>query len=87
MQKEPQVKRKGARGSSAGRDQRTSMLTWAMDKVKSGYPKFDEDVAMTTLCSETRTETALLNSKSAAKTKEIMKAALKRSGPIVAFPE
>ena len=74
------MQRGGVRDGRRLPDQRAQMINWAIDKIREHLPDMPIPTA-TMLCrAETRTITAVLHSKSATQTRQVMDAACKRAG-------
>ena len=61
-------------------EQRAQMLVWALDKVAEQAPSVKKETVSMLCRAENRTLMALLNSKSAAQTKQVLQAAYRRAG-------
>ena len=69
----------GRRNGRTTRSPRSDMLYWSMDRASKDYPEASAATLRTLFCSETRTMTALLNSKSTAQARQVINAAFVRA--------
>ena len=81
LDKKQSVQRGGVRSHrDRGQDPRSSMITWAQQKLEDHAPEFITPVSKLIIKAEGRCATALMHSRSSAQTRQIMVAAYKRHG-------